>query len=534
MDVLTRIVFKIGFLVIFVLGNPACTQSEFPDIIFHFHGPEAGSGAGRSITGLGDINNDGFTDIAVSCFDPRGVYIFYGGDPPDSIPDQFIPNHASLGQPIDLNGDGIIELLTNDYVDDYCGEGTNGGIIYFHSIIDGVIDSLPFDSLAPDSLCRVFGFYFETGYVDEDPYGDIMSFFQASPPGEELVLFKGNLLDDKTSDWSFIINDYLYQYYYYDFDFIDFNGDGNLDIALGLEELKDTVSYIYFFYGPDFGSEPSLIIEEPEFIQQAVPGPITIFPYYNVRNIGDFNGDNWDDLGIQYIFEGHPGTLIYFGGPTTDSLYDYRMENGTTFISKAGDLNGDGYNDIARGGIDGYSSYFYIYAGGPYTDDQPDATVYRDDLPPVFLTFIGYRLAPIGDFNGDGLDDLLFSCKNFHESHGDVFVLAGSRLIPSAVNDNTPDQMPSEIKLEQNIPNPFNSGTVIKFTLPRSGYTALSIYNLLGEKVVDLVNRDLQAGGHKIAWDGNGNNGNSVASGIYFYRITSGDYSQTKKMVLLK
>jgi len=88
---------------------------------------------------------------------------------------------------------------------------------------------------------------------------------------------------------------------------------------------------------------------------------------------------------------------------------------------------------------------------------------------------------------------------------------------------------PVEYSLSQNRPNPFNPETRIGFALPEDGFTKLIIYDLRGGEVARLINEEYSAGYHSVIWDGS-----SVASGIYYYRLTSGDFVQTKKMVLLK
>ncbi len=84
-------------------------------------------------------------------------------------------------------------------------------------------------------------------------------------------------------------------------------------------------------------------------------------------------------------------------------------------------------------------------------------------------------------------------------------------------------------ELYQNYPNPFNPTTTIKFSLPEKTNTKISVYNLLGQKVKELLNEIRDAGIHTINFDGNG-----LPSGIYFYKIEAGKYTDTKKMILMK
>lgn len=89
--------------------------------------------------------------------------------------------------------------------------------------------------------------------------------------------------------------------------------------------------------------------------------------------------------------------------------------------------------------------------------------------------------------------------------------------------------IPTKFELSQNYPNPFNPSTTIKFTIPESAMVTLSIFNALGEEVALLVNRVMESGTYEVNFNAVGLN-----SGMYFYRIQAGDFTQVKKMTLLK
>ncbi|MGH7449725.1 MAG: Ig-like domain-containing protein, partial [bacterium] len=93
---------------------------------------------------------------------------------------------------------------------------------------------------------------------------------------------------------------------------------------------------------------------------------------------------------------------------------------------------------------------------------------------------------------------------------------------------------PQSFELNQNYPNPFNPSTNIRFELPKAALVTLSVYNSLGQEVRRLVNGQKPAGYHIIVWNGRDQQGKSVPSGIYHYRIQAGDFVATKKMVLAK
>ncbi|HJN68727.1 MAG TPA: T9SS type A sorting domain-containing protein, partial [Candidatus Marinimicrobia bacterium] len=94
--------------------------------------------------------------------------------------------------------------------------------------------------------------------------------------------------------------------------------------------------------------------------------------------------------------------------------------------------------------------------------------------------------------------------------------------------------IPITFALHQNYPNPFNPVTKITYQLPEESYVVISIYNLIGQKIVDLVSEVQQKGHHKVMWDSKDAKSNLVSSGVYFYSITAGDHTALKKMVLMK
>jgi hypothetical protein len=96
------------------------------------------------------------------------------------------------------------------------------------------------------------------------------------------------------------------------------------------------------------------------------------------------------------------------------------------------------------------------------------------------------------------------------------------------------DPLPDRFELSQNYPNPFNPETRIRYRLPQTAHVDLSVYNVMGQVVCRLVDRQQAAGEHVIIWNGRDEAGRPAASGIYFYRLVSGEFHQTRKMLLLK
>lgn len=103
----------------------------------------------------------------------------------------------------------------------------------------------------------------------------------------------------------------------------------------------------------------------------------------------------------------------------------------------------------------------------------------------------------------------------------------------TSTDDNT-DLLPEKSALSQNYPNPFNAHTTISFNLPSAAIVDLSIYNIAGQKLITLQDGHMNAGEHGIIWDGRSDNGSEVASGVYFYRLSTGDQTETRRMTFLK
>lgn len=144
----------------------------------------------------------------------------------------------------------------------------------------------------------------------------------------------------------------------------------------------------------------------------------------------------------------------------------------------------------------------------------------------------------VSDDNGDNwtpLGEIVSKSLNVFSVNSNGHIFAGTydgvfRAIESvtAIRERT-QQMPETYSLYQNHPNPFNPLTTIKFTLPRSGFVTLKVYNLLGHTVETLVSEVLSPGEYEVDWNASG-----LASGIYLYRLQSEEFDQTKKLTLLK
>jgi hypothetical protein len=129
---------------------------------------------------------------------------------------------------------------------------------------------------------------------------------------------------------------------------------------------------------------------------------------------------------------------------------------------------------------------------------------------------ISVRLHPLGRFSGTVYMDAL-EIKKIYE-----------------VTDVKDPSLPEDFNLSQNFPNPFNPSTVISYSLPMNSFVTLIIYDLLGREVKTLVNNEQNSGTYNVQWTGENNYGSKVSSGLYIYTIRTGQFNESRKMVLLK
>ena len=94
---------------------------------------------------------------------------------------------------------------------------------------------------------------------------------------------------------------------------------------------------------------------------------------------------------------------------------------------------------------------------------------------------------------------------------------------------NIDNSIPKRFHLSQNYPNPFNPKTSIEFELPKTSDVTLNVFNILGEEVAILLSASLLPGSHSVEWDAS-----NLASGVYLYRLQTGDHVETKKMILMR
>lgn len=195
----------------------------------------------------------------------------------------------------------------------------------------------------------------------------------------------------------------------------------------------------------------------------------------------------WDNLCLQYII---PVELISFTAITNGTEVELNWQTAT-------ETNNQGFEVERKNENEQFEKIGYV-AGFGTTTEAKSYSFTDSKLSEGKYT---YRLKQI-DYDGS------FSYSN---------------------EVNTEVNLPLEYSLEQNYPNPFNPGTTIKYSIPADGHVKLSVYNLLGEEVANLVNSQQKAGRYEIDF-----NASNLASGVYVYRLESSNFISSKKLILMK
>ncbi|SYZ72040.1 exported hypothetical protein [Candidatus Zixiibacteriota bacterium] len=231
-----------------------------------------------------------------------------------------------------------------------------------------------------------------------------------------------------------------------------------------------------------------------------------------------------------------PGdSAVYFG----KVVHDYKNLRMSGFVGYPnGDdpqNTGESYNlmqGLNRNGTPLANGTKFSYPGDPVTSTG-DLQIVPDN--PHFVGSFGPFTFLAGDSQyifiklgiGQGIDRL--------SSVTDLkYILNFPDTFQTDIGVRRDNALPSGYTLDQNTPNPFNLRTRIDYAVPSRNHVKLEIYNLLGEAVAVPVDRIMPAGNYSIFWDGKDSNGGILPTGIYFYRLTAGQYAATKKMILLK
>lgn len=287
------------------------------------------------------------------------------------------------------------------------------------------------------------------------------------------------------------------------------------------------------FRDPDYSEYVSIIHMTVHDNKLIVSGSFLAPDGVNAKNIAAWDGVTWSPLGSglpNYI-----GNLVSYEGLLYAEFSDKISRwNGATWSQFAMLKKGWHWGSVSAFGL--YNNSLII---GGYFDTINGIAANG------IIEWNGHTWKTLGSGIGGvtypgistlaEIDGALAVGGNFTIAGGKPAAFAATWYpTPTDVDDDQTGGLPESFALQQNYPNPFNPSTQIHFTVPARSHVTVEVINLLGQSVRRLVDETKPAGTYTITWNGKNNEGNQVATGVYMYRLTAGEFTETKKMVLIK
>jgi hypothetical protein len=517
---------------------------------------------GITISGVGDLNADGFDDVAVS--EKGKASIFFGGPKIDTTAGLILTDSSMMqiycivAGAGDINGDGYADVLVGN--PDY--DQARGRVLVY--LGGSTMDANPDFLFTGEVPVCLYGNYLSTaGDVNGDGYDDVIigAPYFLKGVGKTYIYFGGPSMKD-AADVTMIEADPLLTGSFWGGwarGAGDVNGDGFDDVIVGAPSYNNDMGrvYIYRSSSPPIIPRIASITDEPHD-QGGFVNVRWIRSGYDARGISQVTsyriersnppgniGFAWSPIAT--IDAGHNPQYSYPAPTPSDSM------NGTAghffFRVTALTANRDVYwrsNIVSGHSIDNLSpvgvtggKIFVSIEGCNSLHWNPDRTdsdlqgyvIYRDTTRGIALEKAA-QIAVTTDTVY--VDAAITKGKVYYyrvaaiDIHGNIGAPTAELSLNATDVRASEGLIPSVFALDQNYPNPFNPSTIIPFALPKSGMVSLRIYNSLGQVVATLVDGHKEAGFHQVQWH------SGVPSGIYFYRLQAGDYVETKKMVLLR
>mgnify|MGYP001250778905 CR=1 FL=1 len=449
-----------------------------------------------SSVAVGDVDNDGLPEILALLDTPPGVsgqsglQIFeWSSDSmsflstPTSTWDMALDSVWEAGQIVvaELDGDPNPEIIVS-IMDGPWGTTGSSRIMIFELANDDVSDPTWHIEYEDPGWTNWSGYNITVGDLDQD---GLMEIYTIAYEYYHIIVFENVAEDLYDYQTDFYVSLELYERGNQSMIITDINADGTNElfaVTSGTNTLSGDILAPGYFYAVESTDDVSqLTFENFNYFANYAGGLRQI-------NIGDADGD------------GNPN--IYLAGHYNEAVYDWE------FV---------GDDPLA---VESFTEHVV------FMDDT------TDDFTP------GYdqgrvRVAKLfsGDLDNDGHGDLVLSSASFAADKPTLFMIEHDGTLSS---DDFSGSIPSNFKLEQNFPNPFNPQTRFNYTLPESGNIELGVYDAVGRRIYAFYNGYQQAGSHNALWTGVDQNYNSVPSGIYFYRLKTETTTITKKMVLTK
>ena len=483
-----------------------------PELLFHIIGDDPFDILGTNVEGIGDLNGDGFDDIIIVGSEPIRSELYYGGDPMDTIPDMTF-------------GDGIAQYYKPEKLGDVNGDEIDDFALvrYQYGVLEEIWVYLSGGELEPTPDLILYGenindafWSVGSGDFNNDSYSDFAVGAYCYQPAYQgrMYTFMGSDNIDSEPELEFGPPDIFTTSSFGTYvSSGDLNSDDFDDLLIGANG-----QYLIYFGSADFDTVPEIsIIPDYQSVYSAFLSP-------------DMNLDGNDDLVMSTnIFSSGAELFVYYGNETMGNEPDLRLYTlnmrGVQELSAAGDVNHDGCGDVITGDV----GEALVFLGSQWMDSYPDIAFSGSGA--------GWAVADPGDVNGDGIDDIMFSCKwGSLGANGQVYIYAGDESWVVGVEDNAVLSVPRNFNTITNYPNPFNAATTLSFKLQAASEIELSIYNVSGQRVWGLRSGVWEAGTHQVVWDAW-----DCASGVYLIQLIAdsrwpmeNSEKQTRKVVLVK
>lgn len=464
---------------------------------------------------FGDIDGDGQGEIIVTNRGTTSGGYIYAYKKNGTTVSGFPVNHGySSRTPVlaDIDNDGKMEIITNKRIYPkgevwiYKGNGT---------VYPGW----------PQSMDHVPASSSAVGDINGDNIPEIVaesytSLFVWKPNGDSVSGFPYTLPNSAVNSYSSPV-------------LADLDNDGKREIIFGTHVLGDG-GYV-FILKYDGSSFPNW----PKYINNWT---------YTPPSVGYIDGDNLLDISVgDQILSATPMDQVYAWNKNGQVLSGFPITSLNAINSHIliADIDNDNMSEIIfddNSTSQGLGKYLaYNHNGTPVIGW------------PINTTGTTFFITPcITDVNRDGILDIVGGGTESNQSYTNIYLWnTGKNYTPAKIQlpmfqynerhdgvynkpaivgiENFPAPVITDYKLLQNYPNPFNSMTNIKFEIPSDDFASLKIFDLLGREIETLVNEKLPAGAYEIKW-----NASQFPSGIYFYKLSSGNYVETKCMVLIK
>jgi subtilisin family serine protease len=339
---------------------------------------------------------------------------------------------------------------------------------------------------------------------------------------------------------------------------VDMDSDGKLELVIFGYQDKPSGTYWTFVFDENLTLKPGWPQDSKISSFLVPPGPV----FADIDNDGDMEYFiSFFELAQGQVFAWNTDGSS-FGGETSSAIFAGTPQPGMMASSVMADLNGDNYPDIiANVKQDIYQSYKIDRLVG--WDHHGELL---EGWPIIYVSAAQRRLNSgnhtpvIGDIDKDGYTDILMTTStneliflNFDEAPYDSnncripfwrynrsmnnICLFSADSIQTNVDDidiNEYSPIPESFNLANNYPNPFNTSTKIKFSIPEISEVEFSVYNILGQIIEHKNLGKFEPGIYTITWSDRRTDNTELPSGLYFYRIKTNKHSQTRKMVLLK